>query len=151
MHPTTIRAVPDDEFGPVRQLRAVIHPVAVLLAQQTSLRRRVLCAVHAVLREVVAPTADEALPILRLLTTVLCDGRIRILAGAINGPVVVAPACRARLCRLELGALRAGINVVQAGAGKARRWYALLGAVVDVVLAAAATAADPLGSAFLCA
>ena len=54
MGPTTIRAVLENKVGPVRQLGAVIHPVAALLAHRAWPRWLPLRALRAVFRRMAA-------------------------------------------------------------------------------------------------
>ena len=152
MHSATIRAILDDEVGPVRQLRAVKHPVALLLAYRARLWWFPLRTVRAVLRGMAPLAADVASPMSKLCAAVPCDGQDdRLLAGAIDLPVVLAPTLVARFRWLELGAPRAVVNVVQTFAGQACYGRFPLWAVADVVVAMAAEAADSHVLGFLCA
>ena len=63
MGPTTIRAVLENKVGPVRQLRAIIHPVAVLLAHRAWPRRLPLRAFRAVFRRMAALATDVTPPV----------------------------------------------------------------------------------------
>ena len=131
-----IRAIPDQKVRTVLQLRAVIHPV-VLVAQRARVLGRAGGALRAVPRAMPDAAADVALPVGEL-DAALPVGRLP--SGAVDGPVVRAPASPAWSRRLRRRPLGAVVDVVEAVAGQTGRRLLRLRAVADVMTTLASEA-----------